>query len=90
MQGLTEILLMPCAAWVRVWAFVECMTFWTIFLSDIRPKALCFFYFGASFFCFVARKFKAVGRVGHEVWSVKFKCEVRSEKCEVWSVKFGV
>ena len=42
MQGLTEILSMPCAAWVRVWAFVECMTFWTIFLSDIRPKALCF------------------------------------------------
>ena len=44
----------------------------------------------ALVFCFVARKFRAVGRVGREVWSVKFKCEVRSEKCEVWSVKFGV
>ena len=68
MQGLTDILLMPCAAWVRVWAFVECMTFWTIFLSDIRPKALCFFHFGASFFfCFVARKFKCEGSVECEV-----------------------
>ena len=56
------------------------------------PKLYVVFHFGASFFffCFVARKFKAVGRVAHEVWSVKFKCAVRSEKCEVWSVKFGV
>ena len=45
----------------------------------------------------VARKFRAVGRVGREVCSVKFKCgvrraqcEVRSVKCEVWSVKEAV
>ena len=51
---------------------------------------MLFFILALVFFCFVARKFKAVGRVAHEVWSVKFKCAVRSEKCEVWSVKFGV
>ena len=39
---------------------------------------------------FVARKFRAVGRVGREVWSVKFKCGVRRAQCEVWSVRFGV
>ena len=32
---------------------------------------------------FVARKFRAVGRVGREVWSVKFKCGVRRAQCEV-------
>ena len=37
----------------------------------------------ALVFCFVARKFRAVGRVGHEVWSVKFKCGVRRVQCEV-------
>ena len=40
MQALTEILSMPCAAWVGVLWFVECMTFLAIFFSDIRPKAL--------------------------------------------------
>ena len=54
------------------------------------PSSMLFFILALVFFCFVARKFKAVGRVAHEVWSVKFKCAVRSEKCEVWSVKFGV
>ena len=39
---------------------------------------------------FVARKFRAVGRVGREVWSVKFKCGVRRAQCEVWSVKCEV
>ena len=32
---------------------------------------------------FVVRKFRAVGRVGREVCSVKFKCGVRRAQCEV-------
>ena len=32
---------------------------------------------------FVARKFRAVGRVGREVSSVKFKCGVGRAQCEV-------
>ena len=81
MQALTEILSMPCAAWVGVLWFVECMTFWAIFFQTSDPKPYDFLHFGASFF--VARKFRAVGRVGREVWSVKFKCGVRRAQCEV-------
>ena len=88
MQGLTEILSMPCAAWVGVLWFVECMTFWTIFFCRHQHKALWFSPFLVLVF-FVARKFRAVGRVGREVWSVKFKCGVR-RRSEVWSVRFGV
>ena len=81
MQALTEILSMPCAAWVGVLWFVECMTFWTIF-SDIRHQSPMIFSILALVF-FVARKLKAVGRVGREVWSVKCKCGVRRAQCEV-------
>ena len=86
MQGLTEILSMPCAAWVRVWAFVECMTFWTIFVSDIRPKALCFFSFWRYFFFVLLH----VSLRQLDVWRMKCGVWSLSEKCEVWSVKFGV
>ena len=83
MQGLTEILSMPCAAWVGVLWFVECMTFWTIFFFRHQTQSSMIFSILALVFCFVARKFRAVGRVGREVWSVKFKCGVRRAQCEV-------
>ena len=47
------------------------------FVRHQTQSSMFFFILALVFFCFVARKFKAVGRVGHEV-------------CEVRSVKFGV
>ena len=81
MQALTEILSMPCAAWVGVLWFVECMTFWTIFFRHQTQSPMIFSILALVFF--VARKFRAVGRVGREVSSVKFKCGVRRAQCEV-------
>ena len=43
MQGLTEILSMPCAAWVGVLWFVKCMTFWTIFFSRHQTQSSMIF-----------------------------------------------
>ena len=65
MQALTEILSMPCAAWVGVLWFVECMTFWTIFFRHQTQSPMIFSILALVFF--VARKFRAVGRVECEV-----------------------
>ena len=64
MQALTEILSMPCAAWVGVLWFVECMTFWAIFFQTSDPKPYDFLHFGASFLLHVSLE-------QLDVWGVK-------------------
>ena len=51
------------------------------------PKLYVFFHFGASFFFFVLLH---VSLRQLDVWRMKCGVWSLSEKCEVWSVKFGV
>ena len=73
------------------WSFVVCWMYDFLghfFFRHQTQSPMIFSILALVFF--VARKFRAVGRVGREVWSVKFKCGVRRAQCEVWSVKCEV
>ena len=73
------------------WSFVVCWMYDILdhfFFRHETQSSMSFSILALVFF--VARKFRAVGRVGREVSSVKFKCGVRRAQCEVWSVRFGV